>query len=56
MNPPHFIPLVELVPAPWTDEDVVTKTRALMSSIGQSPITLKKEVWTYVLLGLHNLH
>ena len=38
------MPLVELVPAPWTDPEVVTRTKALMTEIGQSPVTLKKEV------------
>ncbi|KAL5009514.1 hypothetical protein ScPMuIL_011819 [Solemya velum] len=43
INPPYFIPLVEIVPAPWTDQAVVNKTRALMENIGQSPVTLKYE-------------
>ncbi|MEC8435573.1 MAG: 3-hydroxyacyl-CoA dehydrogenase NAD-binding domain-containing protein, partial [SAR324 cluster bacterium] len=25
INPPHLVPLVELVPAPWTDRDVLEK-------------------------------
>lgn len=44
VNPPYHMPLVELVPAPWTDPEVVTRTKALMTEIGQSPVTLKKEV------------
>ncbi|XP_033739698.1 lambda-crystallin homolog isoform X1 [Pecten maximus] len=43
INPPYFIPLVELVPAPWTNQKVVTTTRALMEEVGQSPITLRRE-------------
>ena len=35
VNPPHFIPLVELVPAPWTHPDVTQRTRDLMAAIGQ---------------------
>ena len=38
------MPLVEIVPAPWTHPDIVTRTRALMEEIGQKPVTLKKEV------------
>lgn len=38
------MPLVEVVPAPWTDPDVVYKTKALMTEIGQKPVLLKKEV------------
>ncbi|MDR3536839.1 MAG: 3-hydroxyacyl-CoA dehydrogenase [Acetobacteraceae bacterium] len=44
VNPPYLIPLVELCPAPWTDPDVVTRTRALMTAAGQVPATVKKEV------------
>ncbi len=44
LNPPHLVPLVELCPAPWTDAGVVDRTRDLMASIGQVPITMTKEV------------
>ncbi len=48
LNPPHLIPLVELVPAPWTDPAVVERTRALMEGVGQATVTLKKEVPGFV--------
>jgi len=38
------VPLVEIVPAPWTDSDVVDRTVALMKEIGQAPVVTKKEV------------
>jgi L-gulonate 3-dehydrogenase len=44
VNPPYYVPLIELVPAPWTEPSIVTRTRALMTEIGQKPVTLKKEV------------
>jgi 3-hydroxyacyl-CoA dehydrogenase len=44
INPPHLIPLVEIVPAPWTAPDVVTRAAALMRVVGQSPVMLKREV------------
>ena len=44
VNPPYLIPLVELCPAPWTDPAVVSRTRALMSSAGQVPATVNKEM------------
>ena len=44
VNPPYFIPLVEIVPGPWTAPDVLDKTRTIMEKVGQSPVTLKKEV------------
>ena len=48
INPPHLVPLVEIVPAPWTDPASVTRTRDLMASVGQAPITLKKEIDGFV--------
>ena len=42
------MPLVELVPAPWTAPEVVSKTYELMKDIGQTPVTLKKEVPAFV--------
>lgn len=44
INPPHIIPLVELVPAPWTDPACVMQTRRLMEAVGQSPISTTQEV------------
>jgi L-gulonate 3-dehydrogenase len=44
INPPHIIPLVEIVPAPWTDPEAVTRTRDLMAAIGQSPISTTREI------------
>ena len=49
LNPPYLIPAVEVVPAPWTDPAVVERTRALMASIGQSPIVLKREIDGFVM-------
>ncbi|PVD28443.1 hypothetical protein C0Q70_11031 [Pomacea canaliculata] len=44
VNPPYFIPLVEIVPGPWTAPDVIQKTQSIMRKVGQSPVTLKSEV------------
>ncbi|KAF2355679.1 3-hydroxyacyl-CoA dehydrogenase NAD binding [Trinorchestia longiramus] len=43
VNPPYFVPLVEIVPAPWTSPCVVEKTKNLLKEIGQEPVVLKKE-------------
>jgi len=43
-NPPYFVPIVEVVPAPWTLPEVTAKTRELMTEIGQAPITCLKEI------------
>ena len=48
INPPHIVPLVEIVPAPWTSEAAVSFTHDLMTQVGQSPITLKREVSGFV--------
>ncbi|XP_034651676.1 lambda-crystallin homolog [Drosophila subobscura] len=44
LNPPYFIPLVEIVPAPWTTAEALERTRLLMLSLGQRPVTLKREI------------
>jgi 3-hydroxyacyl-CoA dehydrogenase len=49
VNPPHLVPLVELCPAPWTSKRVLAHARALHESVGQVPITLKKEIQGFIL-------
>ncbi|KAH8299528.1 hypothetical protein KR044_002364 [Drosophila immigrans] len=44
LNPPYFIPLVELVPAPWTQKEAVESTRQLMLTLGQRPVVLNREI------------
>jgi 3-hydroxyacyl-CoA dehydrogenase len=48
INPPHLVPLAEIVPAPWTDAAAVSRTRDLMKAVGQAPIVLKKEIDGFV--------
>ncbi|XP_067633525.1 lambda-crystallin [Eurosta solidaginis] len=48
LNPPYYIPLVEIVPAPWTKPHYVTRTRELMIEIGQKPVTLSREIEGFV--------
>ena len=43
-NPPHLLPIVEIVPAPFTDPAAAARTRALMARAGQMPVVLKREV------------
>lgn len=49
VNPPYYVPLVEVIPAPWTDSKVAAATRAIMERIGQKPVVLKKEVAGFAL-------
>ncbi|XP_073979819.1 beta Hydroxy acid dehydrogenase 1 [Rhodnius prolixus] len=44
VNPPYYVPLVEIVPAPWTKSNVALKTKEIMLEIGQSPVLLNKEL------------
>lgn len=49
VNPPYLVPLVELVPAPWTDAAAVDFTHDLMTAVGQTPIRITREVEGFVL-------
>lgn len=49
VNPPYYIPLVELVPHPETSPATVDRTHALMRKIGQSPVRVLKEIDGFVL-------
>ena len=44
MNPPQYIPLVEVIPASWTDHGTVIRTVEILKDIGQAPIVAKKEI------------
>lgn len=44
LNPPHLIPAVEIVPAPWTAPEFVARARAIQEQIGQRPIVMLKEI------------
>ena len=48
INPPHIVPLVEIVPSPWTDDDVIEKTQFLMKHVQQEPIKLNYELKGFV--------
>ncbi|MBS0559948.1 MAG: 3-hydroxyacyl-CoA dehydrogenase [Proteobacteria bacterium] len=54
INPPHLVPLVEIVPAPWTAPETVERTTALMRAIGQSPIRLRREINGFVVNRLQS--
>jgi 3-hydroxyacyl-CoA dehydrogenase len=54
INPPHLIPLVEIVPAPWTAPEVVERASELMRAVGQSPIRLSREINGFVVNRLQS--
>ncbi|KAH7475016.1 3-hydroxyacyl-CoA dehyrogenase [Fusarium oxysporum f. sp. albedinis] len=43
-NPPHLMPLVEVVPHPGTDSDSVDTAVSFYKSIGKTPVVIHKEV------------
>lgn len=43
-NPPHLIPLVEVVKARDTSDDTMDRTMDLMAHIGKKPVRVKKDV------------
>lgn len=55
VNPPYLIPVVELVPAPWTVTATVKSVSALMEGIGQEPVEVKREIEGFALNRLQGL-
>jgi L-gulonate 3-dehydrogenase len=47
-NPPYLLPVVEIVPAPFTDEDVVERARALLAAAGLSPVIVRVELEGFI--------
>lgn len=49
VNPPHLIPVVEVMLGPSTSEETFDSCCALLSGVGQVPVRLNKEIFGYVL-------
>ncbi|XP_041924740.1 lambda-crystallin homolog isoform X1 [Alosa sapidissima] len=49
VNPPYYVRLVELVPHPDTVPAVMEAAHALMTSVGQAPVRLRKEIEGFAL-------
>jgi len=47
-NPPHLLPIVELVPAAFTDEVVVERTADTLRQAGMSPVRVRRELEGFV--------
>jgi 3-hydroxybutyryl-CoA dehydrogenase len=43
-NPPHLIPLVEVIRTEWTDEASISAMMALLADAGKSPVRVEKDV------------
>ncbi len=55
VNPPHLVPVVELVPAPWTSATAVEEVSNLMHKVGQVPVRLNREIDGFVLNRLQGV-
>ncbi|MET0538819.1 MAG: 3-hydroxyacyl-CoA dehydrogenase [Xanthobacteraceae bacterium] len=49
VNPPHLIPLVELVGAPWTSAETIARAKEIYAAVGQVPIVVKREIDGFIL-------
>lgn len=43
-NPPHMIPLVEVIKTEWTDAGVAERMMGLLASAGKTPVMVEKDV------------
>ena len=48
LNPPYLVPVVELVPAPFTAANAVDRTRRLLIAADMSPVLVAREVEGFV--------
>jgi L-gulonate 3-dehydrogenase len=49
VNPPHLVPLVELLGAPWTAAETISRAKATYESVGQVPIVVRREIDGFIL-------
>jgi L-gulonate 3-dehydrogenase len=49
VNPPHLVPLVELVGAPWTASETIAQAKTIYEAVGQVPILVKLEIEGFIL-------
>jgi 3-hydroxybutyryl-CoA dehydrogenase len=47
-NPPHLVPLVEVVPGKYTSQETVDTTWKLIEKIGKKPVALKREALGFI--------
>ncbi|RMY72912.1 hypothetical protein D0863_04206 [Hortaea werneckii] len=47
-NPPHIMPLLEVVPSPHTSQEVIDLTLEYWRKLGRTPVLLKKECTGFV--------
>ena len=47
-NPPHMIPLVEVIRTEWTSEAAANVTMELLASVGKTPVRVEKDVAGFI--------
>ena len=53
-NPPHLVPLVEIVKSNFTSQEAVDKEVALLEDLGRVPVVLKKDAPGFIGNRLHH--
>jgi len=48
INPPHLIPVVEIVPSQITSKETIQKTIEIMKNLGKEPVIIKKEIKGFI--------
>ncbi len=43
-NPPHLVPLVEVIQTEWTTDDVVRWTMGLLAAAGRKPVHVRRDI------------
>ena len=43
-NPPHLVPLVEVIQTEWTNDDIVQRTMTLLRDAGRSPVHVRRDI------------
>ncbi len=47
-NPPYLIPVIELVPAPFTDEAAIERAHVMFAAAGMSPVVVRREAEGFI--------
>jgi L-gulonate 3-dehydrogenase len=47
-NPPYLIPVIEIVPAPFTDDATITRATALYEAVGMSAVLVTGEIEGFI--------
>ena len=47
-NPPYLLPIAEVVPAPFTGQEIITRTLDTLRSVGMKPILVHSEIEGFV--------